>query len=335
MGKVISKKGIFFTFIAITMMTIFVLVFTPQIDLSLQKDAQALTTRITTIDNYINDLQYDYLKTVMRVTGQKTILSLVFYMNSTSSFLANFDSAFQEVFVNGTINNVPIDSITNKKIMDNRTFTNWSNRIVQSALDVLKVNTTIIVKNASATQTNPWNIDLILKINLSVKSNVAEWSKNSVITTSISIEGFPDPYYLVNTNPAISYTNNIKRSSVQFNKWNVSQVREHLRNGTYVNWESSDAPSFLMRFTNTITSSSCCGIESVVNPNRISPSDRIDSYLDYILWNTANNIPCSQLYNITKPPTSLGLWDEFRYFKLDLDHLTKYNITSQDAVRTC
>ena len=85
----------------------------------------------------------------------------------------------------------------------------------------------------------------------------------------------------------------------------------------------------LMRFTNAITNSSCCGIESMVNPNKVNPSDQIESYADYHFWSHkfANN--CTQLYNIT------GLWDEFRYFKLDFEHVARYNITAQDAVRTC
>jgi len=332
-NKIMKKKGIFFTFIAITIMAVFILVFTPQSDISLQKDTQAVKTRITTIDNYVSDLENTYFETILRAATYKTILSLIFYMNSTGSYLTNLDSSFSEVIKTGNINGIPIDSITNKKIMENNTLTNWSSRIIETASDALNVNTTIVITNVSVFQTKPWSIDSSINVNFTVKSSVAEWKKSATITTTISIEGLHDPYYLVNTNKV--YTNQIKKSTVEFNQWNIAKVREHLRNGTYVHWENSDAPSFLMMFTNTIAQSSCCGIESLVNPNKISPSDQIDSYVDYILWNTANNAPCSQLYNITKPPASVGLWDEFRYFKLDFDHLAKYNITEQDAVRTC
>ena len=147
------------------------------------------------------------------------------------------------------------------------------------------------------------------------------------IKTSIGIEGFYDPYYLKNTNGM--YTNKIKKSTVQFNDWAIAKVREHLRNGTYVHWEDSDAPSFLMRFTNTMSASSCCGIESLINPNKIAPSDTTDSYADYLYWPHIFSGNCAQLYNIT------GLWNEFMYFKLDAGHVVKYNITSTDAVKTC
>ncbi len=321
-----SKKGIFFTLIAISIMIVFLVVSTPQADISLQKDTQALRTRLTYIDSYVSDLEQRYLETTLRATTYKTILSLIFYMNSTGDYIANLDSAFYEVMVTGKINGIPIDTTTGKKIMENNTLTDWIDRVVQTSKDTLRVNTTIAINNVSVFQTTPWNIDSMLSVNFTVNSSVAEWKKvNVIVTTSISIAELPDPYYLVNTDGA--YTNMIKSSSI--NQWNISHVREHLRNGTYVHWPNSEAPSFLMRFTNTIINSSCCGIESLVNPNRIVSNDQTESYVDYLFWAHKYLNNCTQLYNIT------GLWDEFRYFKLDLVHVNFYNITAQDAVGNC
>jgi len=333
MGKIRNKRGMFFTFIAITIMTVFLLLFTPRADVSLQVDAERTSTRINSINNFIDDLENQYFNTVLRSSTHKAILSLIFYINETDSFLSDLDAAFQEVIINGTINDLPIDSVTNKKIMEGSTLTNWSDKIIKTAQETLNVNTSILINNVSLFQTTPWNLESTVDLNISVSSAVASWNVNSIITASISIEGLHDPYYLINTGGV--YTNRIKRSSIELNLWNISQVREHLRNGTYVHRQNAPAPSFLMRFTNTIINSSCCGIESIVNPNKISSSDQIDSYVDYILWNPSSNIPCNELNNITNPSTGGGLWDEFRYFKLDLNHTVGYNITDQDAVRTC
>lgn len=330
MGKVIKrKKGIFFTFIAITMMAVFILIFTPQADINLQRDAQSIRARISSVDNYVNDLQNSYFEAALRAATFKTILSLIFYMNSTGSYIDNLDSAFSEVIVTGKINGVPIDSITGKNIMQGSTLIDWSDKIIQTAKGTLNVDTGITVKSVSAAQTTPWDIESSLSVNFTVNSNAAQWKKNVTVTATLGIEGFPDPYYLVNTNKA--YTNNIKRSGVGLSQWNITKVREQLRNGEYMHWPDSDAPSFLMRFTNTIAPSSCCGIESLVNPNKITPSDQRESYADYLFWTHAYGQPanCTQLYNIT------GLWDEFRYFKLDDSHVILYNITSQDAKRSC
>ena len=202
----------------------------------------------------------------------------------------------------------------------------WTNKIIETAKDTLNVNTTIKINDVSVYQTQPWNIDAAMDVNFTVASNIAEWKKESIVITTVSIEGLYDPYYLVNTNGV--YANQIKKSAVWFNQWNISRVREHLRNGTYVYWNNANAPSFLMRFTNTMTNSSCCGIESLVNPNKISPSDQIKSYVDYLFWSPTFPNSCAQLYNITP------LWDEFNYFKLDLDHVNRYNLT-QEATIAC
>ena len=321
MGKIAKeKKGIFFTFISITIMAVFILVFTPQADISLQKDAQSIRARISSVDNYVDDLQNRYLETALRATTYKAALSLIYYMNSTGSYINNLDSAFSEVMLTGKINGVPME------IMEGSTLTDWNSKIIQTAKDTLNVDTAIIVNKVYATQTKPWNVDSSMNVSFTVISNAAQWEKNVTVTATMGIEGFPDPYYLVNTGGL--YTNQIKKSSVLFNQWDITKTREHLRNGTYVHWQDSDAPSFLMRFTNTIAPSNCCGIESLVNPNKISPSDQRESYVDYLFWSHRFRDNCAQLYNIN------GLWDEFNYFKLDFDHVVKYNVQGT-ATKTC
>ncbi len=323
-----KKKAIFFTFIAIIIMAIAILIFTPQADVSLGKDTQSIRAKIGAVDNYVDDLQSQYFETVLRASAHKAVLSLALYENSTGTFLGNFDSAFSEVILTGKINGVDIDSITGKKIMLNNTLSDLNKRISETAKDALNVNTMIIVNNVSAGQTNPWNIDAMLDVNLTVTSDVAEWRARKTIRTMFSIEGLPDPYYLVNTKSTSSYTNTIKKSGVAFNQWNIGNARESLRNGTYIHWQDSNAPSFLMRFTNTVSNSSCCGIESFVNSNKIMPSDQKESYIDYLFWSHRFKDDCTQLYNIN------GLWDEFNFFKLDFDNVLRYNLT-QNSAKTC
>ena len=329
-----NRKGIFFTFLAVILMAVFILIYTPSADISIQKDTLAVRTRIATIDNFVNDLQYSYFVIVLRATAHKSIASLVLHVNSTGKYVKNFDAVFAEVMINGTIDGLQIDSITQKKIMENSTLSNWSARIIKTSSETFNVNTSIRIINVSAQQTKPWALDLYMTVDFEVKSSLAMWNvSNITITASLPIEGFDDPLFLANTNG--HYSNKIKASSVQFDKWNITQVREHLRNGTYVHWEDSNAPGFLMRLTNTTTNSSCCGIEALVNPNKISSPDRRESYIDYLFWNQSFSTQCPLLYNITNPSTGGGLWDEFRHFKLDLAHVIRYNITGNDAIPTC
>ncbi len=198
---------------------------------------------------------------------------------------------------------------------------------------MIQVNTTIRILNVTVEQTTPWHIDVIAFINFSVKSEIAQWGLAASVKSSAGIENLPDPYYLMNTNG--DYTNDIRQSSVQFDKWNLSHTREHLRNGTYVHWENSSAPSFLMKLTGDTANSSCCGIESLVNPNNLLPEeDQRESYVDYLFWSHTFNNPteCVSLLNITNPPMSEGLWDEFQYFKLDIESAKRYNVTDYSIV---
>lgn len=334
--KHVGKKGIFFTFIATTIIVLLILVYTPSADITIQKDTESVKSRIGVIDRYVDELEEQYFETVLRASSHKAVLSLIYYINSSDppQYLANFDAAFNEVVMNGSMNGISIDTITGRKIMDNNTLSNWTAKIISTATDTYNINTSIKIINASASQSKPWAVDVYTTLSFDIQSEVASWKKdNFTIKTSIDIEGFHDPYYIVNTNRRYSPT--IKKSSIEFNKWNITYAREHLRNSTYVHWQDSEAPSFLMRFTNTIQASNCCGIESLIDPNRISQPDQRESYADYLFWSHQYNSQCSLLYNITNPQTGQGLWDEFRYFKLDLDHVVKYNITSEYAVGTC
>lgn len=333
---VAGKKGIFFTLLSITIMAVILLVYTPSANITLEKGTESVKSRINIIDRYVDELEEQYFETVLRASSYKAVLSMVYYINSSDppQYLSNFDAAFYEVIMNGSINGIDIDSITGRKIMENSTLSNWTAKIINTAKDTYNVDTSIKINNASASQSKPWAIDLLLNIDFSVQSEVAKWKKENVtIKVSIDIGGFNDPYYIVNTNR--QYSPAIKKSGIEYDKWNISHVREHLRNSTYVHWQDSEAPSFLMRFTNTIKASNCCGIESLVDPNKISQPDQRESYSDYLFWSHQYNSQCPLLYNITNPLTGQGLWDEFRHFKLDLDHLSRYNITEEYVTGTC
>ena len=334
MGKIV-KRGIFFTFIAIVIMAVFILVLTPQSDLSLKKDTESIGTKIGNVDAFIASLEDSYFRDVLRSTTFRSITSLDSYINKSSKFLTNFDAAVSEVMINGTINKVPIDSITGKKMMENNTLVNWSNAIIAIARDTYNINATIVILNVSVTQTDQWSITSKLYFNLTVKAGVAEWKRSSISTSVLSLEGMHDPSYAVNSGGL--YDKTIKQSTIPFDKWNITQVRTTIRDAKYIYWQNAKAPSYLMRLVNNTNSSQCCGIESLVDPNKLNPNDQRESYVDYLFWSHTYNpaVNCTALYNITNPATSGGIWDEFKYFKLDFDHVILYNITSIDAVRNC
>ena len=327
----LNRKGIFFTFISIIIMSVFVIIFTPSSHISLDKNLFSIKARISSLDGFVNDLKHTYFENILRASTQKTILSLIYYMNETDSYIANMDAAYAEVATTGMIAGTPIDIITGKKIMENNTIQNLTERIIISGLDVYNINLTLNFSNFRITQTNPWEIEAYMDAGYTLTSEVASWNEsNLTVKAKIPIDGMLDPMFLVETNGL--YERRIKRSTLQFDEWNLSHVRDQISNGTYVHWEFSSAPSYLMRFTRTIENSSCCGIHSLIAPGNLTPTlsaDQAKSYVDYMFWNNSLLNDCLRIYNISHKPQNLGLWDQFNYFKLDLGHLTKYNITSE------
>lgn len=339
-----KKKGIFFTFLAVTIAIVFAFIFTPQSGVSLERNAEALKSRIGSLDNYVSDLQNRYFENILRATGRKAISSLISYVEVKKDFIpdSDFDEIFAEVMMEGTISeplgsttHVRIDSITKKNIMEGNTLTNWNDKIKEAAADTLNADTIINIEPSSikASQKSPWNVELEMELGFIVKAEDinAKWEADALkVKTNINILGFNDPYYLVKTNP--TYKNQIKSSSVKFNEWDLAKVVAHLNNNEYVHWENSETPSFLMRLTGTLAESKCCGIESFVKPSIVSPSEQTEVYIDYLFWNPSSNPTCPtplsgdpELYTITGLPPE---------FKLDPESVIKYNLQS-NAVPAC
>jgi len=327
--KQLGKKGMFLTFISISIIAVLIIMFTPS-DVNLRKDISVVETRASNVNSYVLDLEDVYLARTLESSGIKTIISLISYTNKTRGFLTNFEANFKEVILNGTINKVPIDSITGQNIMKDSTYTNLTNKIVNASKNVFNVDTTFTINNVKVYQIRPWFVNVDANVSFSVNSETASWNKeNAIIKAEIEIENFNDPYYLVSTGG--NYANKIRKSGTRFDEWNVGKVKDFIRDGNYTRWENGNAPSFVMRFTNDLSASTCCGIESIVNPNNPAISDKDVSYADYKYWSSTPVCPNSNLYIVNG---ITGPFPLFPNFKLDLDHVVRYNLTP-NAVLKC
>lgn len=321
----LGKKGIFLTFIAISIIAAFIIIFTPS-SINLEKDITIVKIRVSSINDYIVDLEDNYLEQTLQSSSTKTLISLIEYMEVQNSFLTNFDANFKEVLLQGTIGGTPIDDITLQDIMKDNTFLNWTSRIINVSKNAFNIKTSIAVFDINVSQTTPWFVDVKANMSITIESETANWEKNITIQTQIEIQNFVDPFYLVNTNGV--YVNKIKKSDTKFDEWNTNKVKDFIRDGNYTHWQDSEAPNFLMRFENDITPSSCCGIESLVNPNNPAITDQDTSYTDYLYFSTTPDCISLDLFTVNEINT------EFSDFKFDLDHLVLYNL-SANAQRIC
>ena len=335
--KQLGKKGMFLTFISISLIAVLIIIFTPS-DITLRKDASVVETRASNVNNYVLDLENVYLERTLHATGTKTIIALIEYMEAetirtgTEVFLTDFEADFKQVLLYGTIGDPPqpIDNFFDPDIMTGNTYDDWIDKIIITAKDVFNVDTTFTINGIKVYQIRPWFVDVDADVSFSVYSETASWNKeNAIIKAEIEIENFNDPYYLVSTGG--SYANKIRKSGTKFDEWNIEKVKDFIRDGNYTHWENGNAPSFIMRFTNNLGASSCCGIESLVNPNNPAISDKDVSYADYKYWSATLLCPNSNLYivNGITGPSPL-----FPNFKLDLDHVVKYNLLP-NAVLKC
>jgi hypothetical protein len=271
------------------------------------------------------DLENVYLENALKATGRKTLIGLIGHVKY-NGFFANaveFENAFSEVLLYGEYNG------NNIGVMYENTYNDWLNQIVITAKNTYNIDTTfspIQLTDIQVYQIRPWFIEVEADITFSVTSETASWTRDVTIKTEISVENFDDPYYLVNTGG--SYINKIRKSDTKFDEWSDEKVIDFIEDGNYTHFEDGQAPSFLMRFYNDISASSCCGIESLVNPNNPSISNKDVSYVDYLYW--------SSVENCANPPYTLLRVDkihtEFPNFKFDLNHLAKYKLSADEQI---
>jgi len=320
---IFGKRGIFFTFIAVMLMAALIIIFSPSTSINVA-NKPVVKTRVITLNDFVQDLENSYFESILKVSSHRAILAMASYMQSNNKFLADMQSGFSEAVLQGAING------QSSTIMKNNTLNEWLARMANFSEDTFNVDTQFTVNKVEIYQARPWFVDLRLNISFSVTSETASWEVSNFITNAeLSIEDFDDPYYIVNTNG--NYIQKINKTDVALDKWNLENVKSHIRYGTYAHFPDSKAPSFLMRFTNTSMASACCGIESLVNPNKLANKDQMESYADYLFFNHSLQGKCTELYNITDAPFRA----EFPHFKLDFQHLVFYNISLQNTKRAC
>ena len=336
--KNLGKKGIFLTFISIAIIAAIIIIFTPS-DISLEEDI-SIQTRVSNVNDYVLDLENVYMDRTLQSSGIKTILALIRYMTEetirtdSEVYLSDFQADFTEVLQFGTISGVDIDTYYPETIMTANTFNDWLNYINTTANSAYNVDSSFIVNSITVTQTRPWFLDVEADITFSVTSETATWNKDAIIKSEINIENFNDPYYLVKTSG--SYVNKIRKSPTLFSDWNVDELGSFIRsNGNYTHFEGSNAPNFMGKFTNDLTPSSCCGIESFVNPNNPAIPTLDVGYEDYEYWSTTPDCDATPPYLNLYLVTGLsGPSDEFPGLKVNFDSRVAYNLVA-DTTQTC
>ncbi len=306
----------FFTIIALILVSIMIVVFSRNIGVVREDNSPAV--RIKSIDKFLSEVELSYMPLAARAAAVKALQASVIQMNKTGQFFTQPEVELGGVMLNGTFGS--------QVAMANNTLENFSAQIEKVASEVYAISLDIRLHEAKMSQINHWQVNLVINFSYVAKADVGNWTRQGIIiSTSIPVEGLTDPQYMVRTQGA--YLQKIKMSAVTQGQWNISTLNAFISAGEYTRFGGSDAPSYLERFKSSPASSECCGIESTINPAKISPSSQQESYADYQFF--ASSEECSDLYSIS------GGGFSHANFKLDFDHLIQYNVSQYASALSC
>jgi len=331
-----SKKGVFFTFMAILVVAVLVLAFSSDVYVSSKNEIPVVKSRVKTADSYLRNLEGSYLKSSLYTSSYNALNSLILYMVYEDDFLdseSDLNAKFKEVVLNGSIDGKNINTKYNIGLMEENSLIyrldkieEMSEYVLHIATDFDKENMDIVIFQSD--DTGPWKVGVSLSLNFSVDAGVASWNRTKTVSVTISILGFDDPLYLLKS----GYPHPIKETPFNDTEWNVDTLKEHIADATYrheSNKSTEHSPSYLMRFYESYSPSLCCGIESMIN--QTLADGRYKSYVDYCFWSNAcddygawlYNYTIFKLYNITYITTPSYP------FKLDAYHVAQYNVTDE------
>ena len=300
-----NRKGIFFTLIVISAISLFLISYTFYKNYS---DRSSTHDRISTLNTFIFSIE-ENLERQIFISGFRSLFIMQSESVEQGVYIQNATYSFNELFFNGSYNNAE------QPIMIGATFSDIQDAIQQKAG---KVNAQISLTNPQIhlTQTDPWHVDVVLDINLEARDqgNLVSWNKTQKYISKIPIKDFEDPLYLLSTGGII--TNKIKQTPFTLfsNGSSISNLNNHTLNRYYK--ANSQAPSYLNRLEGS-NSASEFGIESLVYIPQLSNQGitiQDKSVVDYIYFSNNNPVSC----RITGMPS---------WFKMDQTHIIEYNLT--------
>jgi len=302
-----SKKGIFFTMIAIMIITVLFVTFTPASSTTLKHNIPTVNSRITTADDFVETIKTAYVPKALEVSSYNALSALSVFLRERGTLLfTDFDELnrqFTEVMLNGSIECSPgvhedIETCvcsfsgcdpTTISLMRGRNFTQRLRDIEAASFSALVINTDFTstysdfaVKLFQDNTTGPFLVGVDLTINFSVNAGLAWWNDTVNVTTVFHYDGIEDPLYSVKSEPLLGtrYTNIFNETNIT--NWNISNTWLLAHERTYN--RNSDGRSFLGRFTEVDEDSDCCGMESLINPVVMDDSDVPLTETPYTDW---------------------------------------------------
>lgn len=300
-----NRRGVFFTIIAVILAGFAVLSFFELARNSAQHE-QAVSTRIETLDNFMTDAKKDFERAV-QIGTFRSVLSLAESDVDSGAFIDDVDAAFSSAMVNATYGNRSLTSVKNATLMD------WKTR-VQTQASAIGLTLTVTILKTSIQQVSPWTVRGFANATLflSDDTGLANFTTNYSTSSDVSIIGFEDPLYALNTYGRLTNTINVSPYSDFIVGNDTTNLMLEVTKGYYI--EHNDSPSYLMRLEGNL-SASPFGIESLVNLTKVAAQD-VPIYAKSVV---------DSIYFSNESPAYAPIAGMPSWFYLDATHALVYN----------
>jgi len=311
-----NKKGVFYLLLSTLFIMIMIVVFLAYKEYNYTDKQKVVETRVLTINDFIKSIDTDSGR-VIYISGFRALIALEDYVTH-SRYLndTELEERFRDAFYEGTVNGIPVYILTDSS------YTDYLNRLRITA-NQLGLGIDINVTNVSLSQTTPWSVTVAVTthININDTKGLAKWDFNKTYATNVSLINIRDPIYSLSTYGLVFNTIRISSITHFVNGSNdTTNLSLQINNSYYVS--NALAPSFLMRMTGNFSSSACCGIESLVNIQKLWDQSvnysNSKSIVDYILFTNVTDYT-----NLTCNFQNMPSW-----FKMDSNHTAKYEISN-------
>lgn len=320
-------KGLLFSLIATLLtLTLLSLIFVHSSLISYNYRRIAIRSRVEALINFYDALLKDAEK-ALRVVSRRAISAAVSYVITNGEGLEDASESIEELILKGSINGTP------QPLMEDATILTWKQTIESLAL-LKGFNVSSSIQNVDVKAYDSFNllVSFDFYLNVSDIKGTAKISRLQKVKTLVSIEGFEDPLYPLNTLGRV--TNVIIKSKHwgNYSSTDLSNLKEDLYNSWY--HPSLYGASFLDRLEGKYFVEpdrprvfDIIGLESFVDKEELQTYG-IDVYversnIDYLYF-SGGTYP---VYRIDGMPETFRLDNETTIN--NLTHLQVYNVTDR------
>ncbi len=292
-----NKKAVVFTIIAIMAVSVLLMYTRPISYVTLENRIPVIKNRVMTINDFFRELSSSYTENVVKTASQRAIKSYIDYLNTDNfpakprGFASNLDDFLANVkalAVNGTDKNQVNISLApyNINYMEGYTVNHQLSQLKSVSKAYMMINTSVNISNLMFFQNNdtgPWRVGANYTVIVETNDSMASWNMTGDRSVDFDINGFEDPYILLNT---LGFAKMI--NATNFTLWNRTNFEKYINGSSYKAEQAGI--SFIARFYNDINGSDpCCGIETVLPKDDAFKLDSGDyynrSFVDYCYFN--------------------------------------------------